>query len=127
MESGCTDPDFLDLGTSWSWSASGPGRFTPPVNSPRNPLDRRMGGPQSRSGRLEKRKFLTLPGLELRPLSRQLVASRYTDCAIPTPRYGLTTFNKHNLFYDRLYGIVVRVPGYRFRGSGLDSRSYQIF
>jgi hypothetical protein len=35
------------------------------------PLDRRLGGPQSRSGRCgEKRKFLTLPGLELRPLSR---------------------------------------------------------
>jgi hypothetical protein len=29
---------------------------------------------------LEKRKFLTLPGLELQP-----VASRYTDYAIPAP------------------------------------------
>jgi hypothetical protein len=28
---------------------------------------------------VEKRKFLTLPGLEL----VQLIASRYTDCAIP--------------------------------------------
>jgi hypothetical protein len=32
---------------------------------------------------VEKRKFLTLPGLELRPLALQPVASRYTDCAIP--------------------------------------------
>jgi hypothetical protein len=31
----------------------------------------------------EKRKFLTLPGLELRPSIVQLVAPRYTDCAIP--------------------------------------------
>jgi hypothetical protein len=30
---------------------------------------------------VEKRKFLTLPGLEL-----QLVASRYTDYAIPAPQ-----------------------------------------
>jgi hypothetical protein len=30
-----------------------------------------------------KGKFLTLRGLELRPLSLQLVASRYTDSAIP--------------------------------------------
>jgi hypothetical protein len=30
---------------------------------------------------VKKRKFLTLPGLEL-----QLVASRYTDYAIPAPR-----------------------------------------
>jgi hypothetical protein len=28
---------------------------------------------------------------------------------------------------DRLCGLVVRVPGYRSRGSGLDSRRYQIF
>jgi hypothetical protein len=32
---------------------------------PQYALDRRLGGPQSRSGDLEKRKFLILPGLEL--------------------------------------------------------------
>jgi hypothetical protein len=31
------------------------------------------------------------------------------------------------LFYDHLYGLVVRVPGYRSRGPGHDSRHYQIF
>jgi hypothetical protein len=31
------------------------------------------------------------------------------------------------LFSDRLCGVVVRVPGYRFRGPGFDSRLYQIF
>jgi hypothetical protein len=31
---------------------------------------------------LEKRSFFTLPGLELQPLGRQPVASRYTNCAI---------------------------------------------
>jgi hypothetical protein len=34
---------------------------------------------------LEKRKFLTLPGLELRPSVVQPVSSRYTDYAIPAP------------------------------------------
>jgi hypothetical protein len=32
-----------------------------------------------------------------------------------------------NLFYDRLCGLVVRVPGYRSRGPGFDSWRYQIF
>jgi hypothetical protein len=31
---------------------------------------------------VERRKILSLPGLELRPLGRQPVASRYTHCAI---------------------------------------------
>jgi hypothetical protein len=47
-----------------------PRTLYPLGKSPRYPLDRRLDGPQIRSGRVEKRKFLTLPGLELRPLSR---------------------------------------------------------
>jgi hypothetical protein len=40
---------------------------------------------------LEKRKFLTLPGIESDPSVVQPVASRYTDYAIPAPniRYRL--------------------------------------
>jgi hypothetical protein len=50
--SGCIDPHFLDLGTRWRWMVS----FTPrPLytrrKSPRYPLDRRLGGTQSPSGR----------------------------------------------------------------------------
>ena len=28
---------------------------------------------------------------------------------------------------DRLCGLVVRIPGYRYRGLGFDSRRYRIF
>jgi hypothetical protein len=35
---------------------------------------------------LEKRKFLTLPGLELNPLVVQPIASRSIDYAVPAPR-----------------------------------------
>jgi hypothetical protein len=50
--SGCIDPYFLDLGTTWRWVVS----FTLRSlytweNSPRYPLDGRLGGPQSRSKR----------------------------------------------------------------------------
>jgi hypothetical protein len=52
------------------WSASRPGRF------PRYPLDRRLGGPQSRSGRCgEEKNLLPLPGIELRPPSPLPVAT----------------------------------------------------
>jgi hypothetical protein len=44
--SGCIDPRFLDLGTSWSWVVS----FTSRPLYPRDPLDRRLGGPLSRYG-----------------------------------------------------------------------------
>jgi hypothetical protein len=45
------------------WSASGPCRF-----APGNPSDRRLGGPQRRSGCCgENKNFLPLSGIELRP------------------------------------------------------------
>jgi hypothetical protein len=53
--SGCVDPHILDLGTSGRWEIS----FTPRLlyswgRSPRYPLDRRLRGPQSLSGRREE-------------------------------------------------------------------------
>jgi hypothetical protein len=39
-------------------------------------------GPRAGLDDVEKRKFLTLPGLELHPSVVQPVVSRYTDCAI---------------------------------------------
>jgi hypothetical protein len=50
-------------------------RFTPGGKSPRYPLYRRLGGPQSRSGRRGKRKNpLPLSGIEPRPLIRQYIS-----------------------------------------------------
>jgi hypothetical protein len=80
--SGCIDPRFLDLGTSWRCAVN----FTPRTLYPpgkRSPGTHWIGGwVDLRAGLddLEKRKFLTLPGLELQP-----VASCYTDYAIPAP------------------------------------------
>jgi hypothetical protein len=71
MGSGCIDPHFLDLGTSWRWVVS----FTP---RPFYPRERALGthciggwvDPRAGLDNMEKKKFLTLPGLEPRPLSR---------------------------------------------------------
>jgi hypothetical protein len=54
--SGSTYPRTLVFGTSWRWMVS----FTPrPLyrrgNSPRNPLNRRLGGLQSRSGQFQEK------------------------------------------------------------------------
>jgi hypothetical protein len=47
------------------WSASHPGYFTPRKRAPRTHLDRRLGGPQSRSGRgCEEKSSQPPPGIE---------------------------------------------------------------
>jgi hypothetical protein len=51
MGCGCIEPHFLDLGTSWRWVISfTPRPLYPRRKSPWYPLDRRLDGPQSRSG-----------------------------------------------------------------------------
>jgi hypothetical protein len=60
------------------WSDSRPGRFTP-GKSPRYPLDRRLGGPQNRSGGHGKEEFLDYRDSNSDPSVVQPVASRYTD------------------------------------------------
>jgi hypothetical protein len=52
------------------WSASRPCRFTPGERAPRYPLNKRLVDPRAGLDNVEKRKLLTLPGLELRPLGR---------------------------------------------------------
>jgi hypothetical protein len=55
----------------------------PRGKSHRYPLDRRLGGPQSRSGRRGEEKILDYRDSNSDPSVVQRVTSRYTDCAIP--------------------------------------------
>jgi hypothetical protein len=80
LGSGGIAPSILDLGTRWSWVVS----FTPrPLylqgKSPRYPLDRRLGGTQSRSGRGgEEKKFPAPTGNRtLEPRSSKFVFSSF--------------------------------------------------
>jgi hypothetical protein len=57
-----------------------------PGKSPRYPLDRMLGGPQSRSGRRGEEKILNPTRTRTpTPRSSSPVASRCTDCATPAP------------------------------------------
>jgi hypothetical protein len=72
---GCIAPSFVDLGTGWEWIVS----FMPRSlyhrgNSPLYPWDRRLGGPQGRSGRYEDDPSVVQPAV-----------CRCTDCATAIP------------------------------------------
>jgi hypothetical protein len=54
----------------YEWSASRPCRFTPGERAPGAHWIGGWVGPRASLHDVEKRKFLTLPGLELRPLGR---------------------------------------------------------
>jgi hypothetical protein len=89
--SGCIDPYFLDLGTSWRWVVS----FTPlllyPWGESPPPGIHWLGGlvdPRAGLVDVEERKFLTLPRLELRPLGRPACSqSLYRFCYPGTSLY----------------------------------------
>jgi hypothetical protein len=72
---------ILDLGTRWRWVISFmPRPLHPWGNSPRHPLDGRLGEPQSRYRRCGEQKSMACR--ESNP-GHQPIARRYTDCAIP--------------------------------------------
>jgi hypothetical protein len=68
--------------TRGEWSASRPDRFNPGESAPCTHCIGGWVNSRFDPDHVEKRKFLTLPGLELRPSVVQPVASYYTDCAI---------------------------------------------
>jgi hypothetical protein len=87
------------------WSASRPVRFT---LRERAPGIHWIGGrvdPKAGLHDVEKRKFLTLLGLELRPLGRPVVASPYSDYAIPAANWTnvLHVINAPCLKYDYVH------------------------
>jgi hypothetical protein len=69
-------------------------------------LDRRLGGPQSRSGRGgEEKNFQHSPGNEPRSSDRPPVASRYTDWAIAAHQYP-ELISQYGLVYEMLIGEI---------------------
>jgi hypothetical protein len=56
--------------TGGEWSASRPGRFTPVERAPGTHCTGGLVEPRAGLDDVQERNFLTLPGLELRPLGR---------------------------------------------------------
>jgi hypothetical protein len=81
--SGGTAPPFLTSAPNGGeWSASRPCRFTPGERAPTTHWTGSCGGHRAGLDEVQKRKFFTLPGLELRPLgssarSQSLYLLRY--------------------------------------------------
>jgi hypothetical protein len=80
----------LDVG---EWAASRPGRITPGKRAPGAHWSEGWVGPRAGLADMEKRKFLTLTGLELRPLGRPAYSqslyrlSYHSSTSGPFPTY----------------------------------------
>jgi hypothetical protein len=84
-QSGCINPSFLRLGSSWMWVVS----FTPQSLYPREIAPdthwiEGWVGPRTGLEDLYKRKLLPLMGLKSDPSVAQRITSRHIDWAIPT-------------------------------------------
>jgi hypothetical protein len=83
------DPRIFDSAlVGGEWSASRLGRITPGKIVPRYKLYRKLGGPQSRSGRCGKEKNLPLPELELLLLGRPARSQSLNRLRYPGSKVG---------------------------------------
>jgi hypothetical protein len=71
------------------WRASRPGRFTPGERPPGTHWIGDWVDPRADLDDMEKRKFLTLPGLQLRPVGRPTRSQSLFRLSYPGSRYIL--------------------------------------
>jgi hypothetical protein len=110
---GCIDPHFLDLSTSWRWVVNfTPRPLYPQGKGPRYPLDRRLGGPQSRSGRFGEVKILTPTGIRTPTprssytlvLTSLMTCNMNKDCLMLLPLFVIRTMVNYPLRHGSLLG-----------------------
>jgi hypothetical protein len=109
--SGGIAPRILNQGTRWRWVVSfTPRPLYPQGKNPWYPLDRRVGGPQSRSERGgEDKNSKPLQGLE--PPIFQPIAQRYTTELSRLPLYLWFSHIFHSIFELRYwYCTVLLLP-----------------
>jgi hypothetical protein len=97
---------ILDLSTRYSGQLHAPAALPPGKQPPpRYPLDRRLGGNQSRLDAVERRKI----SCPCRELNHGLPARRYTDWAIP--EYFLVLINQI-IYFNIIIVFLYIVPIY---------------
>jgi hypothetical protein len=115
MGSGSIDPCILDLGTSWRWVVSFKHQpLYPRRNSPRQPLDRRLGGPRTALDDAVKIRISPLPALKLRTFGRLYHSQPLHRLCYPSSAmwgYELDSSGTR-------YGSVAVPFGYRIKHSG---------
>jgi len=100
LGSGCIAPLIINLGTRWRWVVSfTPRPLYPRGKSPWYPLDRRICGPQSRSGRDgEEKNSQPLPGLKspiIQPVAQRYI-TELTRHRINTQQYISCEYENEN-------------------------------
>jgi hypothetical protein len=112
LESGGIAPRIIDIGSRWRWVVSfTPRPLYPQGKSPLYPLDRRLGGPQSRSGRGgEEKNSQHIPGLE--PPIIQPVAQRYTTELSRLPKLNIAPFNSFLIFVFIWFDLLKYIQSY---------------
>jgi hypothetical protein len=96
------------------WSASRPGRYTPGERAPGSHWIGGWVGPRTGLDDVEKRKFLTLPGLELRPLccparSQSLCRLSYLGSCLVAVRYKIIFHTCEVSLYRLKYDIFTTI------------------
>jgi hypothetical protein len=102
MGSGCIDHIFLMSALAGGeWSASRPGLFTPGEGAYGTHWIGGWVDPRAGLDDLEKRKFLTIPVLELRPLDRRVRSQSLYRLLIVTltSRKGILNYKLQNEIY----------------------------
>jgi hypothetical protein len=105
------------------WSASRPGRFTPGERAPGTHWIGGWVGPRAGLDNVEKRKFLTIPGLEIRPLGHA-ARSQWSGCIAPPFLNSAISGGKWSASHPGRFAPEEISPNTHWIGGWVDHRAY---
>jgi hypothetical protein len=114
LGNGCIDPHFLTSAlVGGEWSASRPARFIPGERAPSTLWIEGWVDPRAGLDDVEKRKFLTLLGLELRPIGRLARSqSLYRLSYLGPPNSGIHSNGNYLYIYILFFNLFMCLTTY---------------